>query len=121
MGTYIVLIIMTVIIAAFVKKQENGAGVCILTRQQACNYVCLLAIFLLLFGISACRYQVGNDYSRYEEFFHLIPLGEVVPTEFGFNAVVLAMQMFYVILSLTGNVLMDIAYTLVDPRVKLEN
>lgn len=30
-------------------------------------------------------------------------------------AVVLAMQMFYVILSLTGNVLMDIAYTLVDP------
>ncbi len=39
MGTYIVLIIMTVIIAAFVKKQENGAGVCILTRQQACNYV----------------------------------------------------------------------------------
>ncbi len=36
-------------------------------------------------------------------------------------AVVLAMQMFYVILSLTGNVLMDIAYTLVDPRVKLEN
>ena len=92
MGTYIVLIIMTVIIAAFVKKQENGAGVCILTRQQACNYVCLLAIFLLLFGVSACRYQVGNDYSRYEEFFHLIPLGEVVPTEFGFNAVVLAMQ-----------------------------
>ena len=95
MGTYIVLIIMTVIIAAFVKKQENGAGVCILTRQQACNYVCFLAIFLLLFGVSACRYQVGNDYSRYEEFFHLIPLGEVVPTEFGFNAVVLAMQFLF--------------------------
>lgn len=36
-------------------------------------------------------------------------------------SVVLAMQMFYVILSLAGNVLMDIAYTLVDPRVKLEN
>ncbi len=36
-------------------------------------------------------------------------------------AVVLAMQMFYVILSLVGNVLMDIAYTLVDPRVRLEN
>ena len=95
MGTYIVLIIMTVIIAAFVKKQENGAGVCILTRQQACNYVCFLAIFLLFFGVSACRYQVGNDYSRYEEFFHLIPLGEVVPTEFGFNAVVLAMQFLF--------------------------
>lgn len=36
-------------------------------------------------------------------------------------SVVLAMQMFYVILSLAGNVLMDIAYTMVDPRVKLEN
>ncbi len=36
-------------------------------------------------------------------------------------SVVLAMQMFYVVLSLAGNVLMDIAYTLVDPRVRLEN
>ena len=36
-------------------------------------------------------------------------------------AVVLTMQMFYVILSLAGNVIMDIAYTLVDPRVRLEN
>lgn len=36
-------------------------------------------------------------------------------------SVVLTIQMFYVILSLVGNVLMDIAYTLVDPRVRLEN
>ena len=36
-------------------------------------------------------------------------------------AVVLSMQMFYVVLSLAGNVLMDIAYTIVDPRVRLEN
>ncbi len=36
-------------------------------------------------------------------------------------SVVLTMQMFYVVLSLTGNVLMDIAYTLVDPRVRLDN
>lgn len=36
-------------------------------------------------------------------------------------AVVLTMQMFYVVLSLSGNVLMDIAYTLVDPRVRLDN
>lgn len=35
-------------------------------------------------------------------------------------AVVLTMQMFYVILALVGNVIMDIAYTIVDPRVKLE-
>lgn len=36
-------------------------------------------------------------------------------------SIVLTMQMFYVVLSLTGNVLMDIAYTIVDPRVRLEN
>lgn len=36
-------------------------------------------------------------------------------------SLVLTIQMFYVILSLVGNVLMDIAYTLVDPRVRLEN
>lgn len=34
-------------------------------------------------------------------------------------AVVLAMQMFYVVLSLVGNLLMDLGYCLVDPRVKL--
>ena len=36
-------------------------------------------------------------------------------------SVVLTMQMFYVVLSLAGNVIMDIAYTIVDPRVRLEN
>ena len=36
-------------------------------------------------------------------------------------ALVLTLQMFYVILSLAGNVIMDIAYTIVDPRVRLEN
>ena len=36
-------------------------------------------------------------------------------------AVVLTMQMFYVVLSLAGNVIMDVAYTIVDPRVRLEN
>lgn len=36
-------------------------------------------------------------------------------------SVVLTMQMFYVVLSLAGNVIMDVAYTLVDPRVRLEN
>ena len=36
-------------------------------------------------------------------------------------ALVLTLQMFYVILSLAGNVIMDVAYTIVDPRVRLEN
>lgn len=34
-------------------------------------------------------------------------------------SVVLAMQMFYVLLTLAGNIIMDIGYCLVDPRVKL--
>ncbi|WP_312497306.1 hypothetical protein [Anaerosporobacter sp.] len=34
--------------------------------------------------------------------------------------VVLAMQMFYVIIALLGNLIMDIAYGVVDPRVKLD-
>lgn len=34
-------------------------------------------------------------------------------------AVVLTMQMFYVVLSLLGNLMMDLGYCLVDPRVKL--
>lgn len=33
--------------------------------------------------------------------------------------IVLAMQMFYVIIALAGNLIMDIAYTIADPRVKL--
>lgn len=36
-------------------------------------------------------------------------------------SIVLTMQMFYVVLSIAGNVIMDIAYTMVDPRVRLEN
>ena len=94
MTVYILLTIATLAAAALVKKRETaGAGG--ISRQRACNWVCLLLIFALLFGVSACRYQVGNDYSRYEEFFHLIPLHQVVPTEPGFNAVVLAMQFLF--------------------------
>ena len=38
----------------------------------------------------------------------------------GDNEIVLAMQMFYVLLALVGNLLVDIAYGFVDPRVRLE-
>lgn len=37
----------------------------------------------------------------------------------GDNEIVLAMQMFYILLSLAGNLLVDLAYGLVDPRVRL--
>ncbi len=35
------------------------------------------------------------------------------------NEIVLAMQMFYILLALTGNLLVDLAYGLVDPRIRL--
>ncbi len=59
-----------------------------ITRQQMLNGLSLSAIFLLLFGVSACRLNVGNDYAKYVEFMHLINCNAFVPTEFGFNQVV---------------------------------
>lgn len=58
------------------------------TRQQMCNRVCLLSIFLILFALSACRLNVGNDYAKYVEFMHLVNCDSYVPTEIGFNLVV---------------------------------
>ncbi len=37
----------------------------------------------------------------------------------GDNEIVLAMQMFYILLALVGNLLVDVAYGLVDPRIRL--
>jgi peptide/nickel transport system permease protein len=34
--------------------------------------------------------------------------------------IVLAMQMFYIFLALVGNILVDLAYGLVDPRVRVQ-
>ena len=65
------------------KAEPNGV-----TRQQMLNGLSLSAIFLLLFGVSACRLNVGNDYAKYVEFMHLIYCNAFVPTEFGFNQVV---------------------------------
>jgi hypothetical protein len=59
-----------------------------LTRQQTINGLALTLIFLLLFGVSAFRTCIGNDYERYVEFVHLIEYNQVVPTEIGFNGLV---------------------------------
>ena len=58
------------------------------TRQQMCNRICLLAVFLVLFALSACRQNVGNDYAKYVEFMHLVNSDAYVPTEPGFNLLV---------------------------------
>lgn len=58
------------------------------TRQQMCNRVCILSVFIVLFALSACRLNVGNDYARYVEFMHLVNCNAYVPTEIGFNLLV---------------------------------
>lgn len=59
-----------------------------ITRQRLCNRICLTAIFVILFLLSACRLNVGNDYARYVEFMHLVNCNAYVPTEIGFNLLV---------------------------------
>lgn len=61
-----------------------------ISRQQAVNGLCLFTIFIILFAVSACRMNVGNDYAKYVEFMHLIACDayEYVPTEIGFNLLV---------------------------------
>lgn len=60
----------------------------IVSRQQILNQLSLISIFLILFAVSACRLNVGNDYAKYVEFMHLIYCDAFVPTEAGFNGVV---------------------------------
>ena len=59
-----------------------------MTRQQMCNRICLFTVFLILFALSACRLNVGNDYAKYVEFMHLVNCNAYVPTEIGFNLLV---------------------------------
>jgi len=59
-------------------------------RTQMYTRACLVAIFVLLFAISAMRQNVGNDYAKYVEFMHRLYTDKYiedagVPTEWGFN------------------------------------
>lgn len=84
---YITVAVVTALLASLVdnhpKRQSHT-----LTRQQLCNRVCLAVIFLILFLLSACRLNVGNDYAKYVEFMHLVNCDAYVPTEIGFNLLV---------------------------------
>lgn len=78
--------------AVYEKKTYEGihAG-----RLQYWNRACIALLFVLLFAVSASRYELGNDYKRYLEFFRLISKDQYVPTEIGFNAIVRLMQMIF--------------------------
>ena len=58
------------------------------TRRQGLNTLSLLAIFTVLFLLSALRMEVGNDYETYVDTIHEIYVGGYVVTEPLFNAVV---------------------------------
>lgn len=109
MIVYALLTIITSLIALrinnhYVKLQYGYS------RQQVLNGLCLVSVFLLLFGVSALRLNVGNDYATYVEYFHLIrcklDTEVVVPTEPGFNLVCL---LIYFISGKTENYLLMFA------------
>ena len=84
---YIMVAVVTALLASLVDSHEARQSHT-LTRQRLCNRVCLMAIFLILFLLSACRLNVGNDYAKYVEFMHLVNCDAYVPTEIGFNLLV---------------------------------
>jgi len=87
---YASLTVITILISLMVRRTDKiSYGY---SRQQVLNGLSLLSVFLLLFTVSALRMNVGNDYAKYAEYFHLVRCSLdtdniVVPTEPGFNLV----------------------------------
>ncbi len=87
MVLYIFVAIVTVGLGLLINNHcERDGGY--ISRQQLLNGFCLLLMFLILFAVSACRLNVGNDYAKYVEFMHLVDCDAYVPTEVGFNTLV---------------------------------
>ncbi|MCI8614528.1 MAG: EpsG family protein [Lachnospiraceae bacterium] len=84
---YIFVAAVTVLLGLMVDNRFQRQ-VNIVSRQQMLNWLCLGSVFALLFGVCACRLNVGNDYAKYVEFMHLVNCDAFVPTEAGFNQVV---------------------------------
>lgn len=82
---YILVLSTTSAAALLVQKGDEGRGK-LINRSTLCG------IFLMLFLLSALRFQTGNDYPRYEEIFRRIWGGWVVPTEWGFNRIIKGFQ-----------------------------
>ncbi len=107
---YTSLTCLTVLIALLVnnKCEKLSYGY---SRQQVLNAVSLLSVFLLLFAVSALRRNVGNDYDKYCEYFHLIRVNlnfhNEVPTEIGFNLICL---IIYFLCGCTENYLVMFAF-----------
>ena len=102
---YISLVCVTVFLALFVKNKEHvawsvemgrdGRRESGMTRGEARNLVAIVAIYLLMMGVSACRIAVGNDYWVYRQNFELIMQNRLVASEFGFNVIVKGIQTIF--------------------------
>lgn len=98
MAVYIILTVVTVGMAYFIQKpKEIHMGGEAVTRLKMRNRILMCGIFVLLFLVSACRYYVGNDYTRYEEYFRLMMIegSDGVPTEIGFNLLAKGVQFIF--------------------------
>ena len=84
---YIFVAVVTVLLGLLVNNHYKAQSYMV-SRQQILSGLSLVSVFLLLFGVSACRLNVGNDYAKYVEFMHLIDCNAYVPTDFGFNWIV---------------------------------
>ena len=90
---YGMVAVTTIALACLVKKQYEPATGQLhrrgeFSRRQGLNTLSLLAIFTVLFLLSALRMEVGNDYETYVDTIHEIYVGGYVVTEPLFNAVV---------------------------------
>ena len=84
---YTAIAAITIGLAYFVGNRTTAySGVC--TRAQGVSRICYMAIFLVLFLLSALRLGVGNDYGTYVTTCHEIVKNGYVVTEPGYNLVV---------------------------------
>lgn len=91
MLVYLILTFATVLLALFVNGEQLDGN----TREAVRGRVAEVGIFLMLFGVSACRIAVGNDYWVYRFNFRLIAQERHVSSEFGFNLIVKWMQKLF--------------------------
>lgn len=84
---YTAVAIVTILLACFVanKPPLTAYGT---TRRQALSGACLVAVFVILFALSALRLDVGNDYKTYVVTCHEAWVNGYVVTEPGFNLLV---------------------------------
>lgn len=107
---YVLLTLSTILLSIKVNNKCNKLSYGY-SKQQVLNGLCLLSVFLLLFAVSSLRLNVGNDYAKYVEFFHLnackLATETVVPTEVGFNLVCI---IIFIISGMEENFLLMFAF-----------